>query len=98
MNLEDFVVRLKIEKDNKTAENNSRKNWSIIEFNIVEEDLDKGKKRKMLNGQKLEQAKKKFKGNYYNCGKVVTSLMIVVLQERTKIKTKARVNQTLWKR
>ncbi|KAH0653493.1 hypothetical protein KY289_031171 [Solanum tuberosum] len=68
MKLEDLVIWLKIEEDNKTAEKKSRKSSTIIGVNIVEEAPTKGKKRKKSNGQKSEQAKKKFKGNCYNCG------------------------------
>ena len=42
---------------------------TIIRVNIVEEAPTKGKKRKKSNGQKSEQAKKKFKGNCYISGK-----------------------------
>ena len=69
MKLEDLVIRLKIEEDNKNAEKKSRKSSTIIGVNIVEEAPTKDKKRKKSNGQKLEHAKKKFKGNCYNCGK-----------------------------
>ncbi|XP_069150843.1 uncharacterized protein [Solanum lycopersicum] len=68
MKLEDLVTRLKIEKDNNNAEINSRKISTIIGVNIVEEAPTKDKKRKKSNGQKSEQAKKKFEGNCYNCG------------------------------
>ena len=63
------MIRLKIEEDNRNAEKKSRKSSTIIGFNIVEEALTKDKKRKKSNGQKSEQANKKFKGNCYNCGK-----------------------------
>ena len=69
MKLEDLVIRLKIVKDNKNAEKKSCKSSTIIGVNIDEEAPTKDKKRKKSNGQKSEQAKKKFKGNYYNCGK-----------------------------
>ena len=69
MKLEDFVIRLKIEEDNKNAENKSRKSSTITGFNTFEEVPTKYKKREKSNGQKLEHAKKKFKGNCYNCGK-----------------------------
>ena len=69
MKLEDLVIRLKIEEDNKNAEKKSCKSSTIIGVNIVEEAPTKDKKRKKSNGQKSEQAKKKFKGNCFNCGK-----------------------------
>ena len=55
------MIRLKIEEDNRNAEKKSRKSSTIIRVNIVEEDPTKDKKRKKSNGQKSEQAKKKFK-------------------------------------
>ena len=63
MKLEDHVVLLKIEEDNRNV---ARKSSTIIETNIVEEAPTKDKRRKKSNGQKFEQAKKKFKGNCYN--------------------------------
>ncbi|XP_069143283.1 uncharacterized protein [Solanum lycopersicum] len=69
MKLEDVVIQLKIEEDNKNAKKKSRKSSTIIGVNIIEEAPTKDKKRKKSNGQKSEQAKKKFKGNCYNCGK-----------------------------
>ena len=63
-----LVICLKIEKDNKTAKYKSRKSSTIIEDNIVKEDHTKGKKRKKFNGQKSEEAKKKFKDNCGNVG------------------------------
>ena len=69
MKLEDLVIWLKIEEDNRNAEKNSRKSSTIIGVNIVEEAPTKDKKRKKSKGKKSEQAKKKFKGNCYNCVK-----------------------------
>ena len=70
MKLKDLVIQLKIEEDNKNAKKKSRKSSTIIGVYIVKEAPTKDKKRKKSNGQKSEQAKKKFKGNCYNCGKV----------------------------
>ncbi|XP_060200885.1 uncharacterized protein LOC132629176 [Lycium barbarum] len=69
MSLEDLVIRLKIEEDNKIAEKKSRRNSTIMGANIVEEAAPKNKKRKKPSGKSKEQNKKKFKGNCYNCGK-----------------------------
>ncbi|XP_060190446.1 uncharacterized protein LOC132619613 [Lycium barbarum] len=69
MSLEDLVIRLKIEEDNKIAEKKSRGNSTIMGANIVEEAAPKNKKRKKPSGKSKEQNKKKFNGNYYNCGK-----------------------------
>ena len=46
MKLEDHVIRLKIEEDNKNAEKKSRKCSTIIGVNIVEEPPTKDKKEK----------------------------------------------------
>ena len=54
MKLEDLVIRLKIEEDNRNAEKKSRKISTIIGVNIVEEAPTKDKKRKKSNGQKSE--------------------------------------------
>ncbi|XP_009772812.2 uncharacterized protein [Nicotiana sylvestris] len=70
MKLEDLVIRLRIEEDNKTPEKKSRRNSTIMGANIVEEIAPKSKKRKRSSEQTKEQNKKKIKGSYYNCGKV----------------------------
>ena len=44
MKLEDLVIRLKIDEDNRNAEKKSRKSSTIIGVNIVEEALTKDKK------------------------------------------------------
>ena len=69
MKLEDLVIRLKIEEYHRNAEKKSFKCSTIIGANIVEKAPTKDKKRKKSNGMKSKQAKKKFKGNCYNCGK-----------------------------
>ncbi|XP_069145526.1 uncharacterized protein [Solanum lycopersicum] len=69
MKLKYLVITLKIEEDNRNTENKLRKSSTIIGVNIVEEAPTKDKKRKKSNGRKSEQAKKKFKGYCYNCGK-----------------------------
>ncbi|XP_069154380.1 uncharacterized protein [Solanum lycopersicum] len=55
MKLEDLVIQLKLRKITKTPKR---------------KDPTKDKKRKKSSVQKLEQAKKKFKGKCYNCCKV----------------------------
>ncbi|XP_070010787.1 uncharacterized protein [Nicotiana sylvestris] len=69
MTLEDLIVRLRIEEDNKTAEKKSRENSTIMCANIVEE-APTSKKKKKPSGPKNYPSKKKFKGNCHNCGKV----------------------------
>ncbi|XP_075112358.1 uncharacterized protein LOC142182206 [Nicotiana tabacum] len=60
MTLEDLNVRLRIDEDNKAAENKSRGNSTIMGANIVEE-ASTSKKRKKLSGPKNYLSKKKFK-------------------------------------
>ncbi|XP_070047382.1 uncharacterized protein [Nicotiana tomentosiformis] len=69
MTLEDLIVRLRIEEDNKATEKKSRGNSTIMGANIVEE-ASTSKKRKKSSGPKNYPSKKKFKGNCHNCGKV----------------------------
>ncbi|XP_070023337.1 uncharacterized protein [Nicotiana sylvestris] len=68
MTLEDLIVHLRIEEDNKNTENKSRGNSTIIRANIVEEE-PQNKKSKKASGPKNYPCKKKFKGNCHNCGK-----------------------------
>ena len=69
MTVEDLIVRLRIEEDNKAAEKRSRGNSAISGVNFVEEDPTKLKKRKKASGPKSNPPKKKFNGNCFNCGK-----------------------------
>nr|XP_016502415.1 PREDICTED: uncharacterized protein LOC107820615 [Nicotiana tabacum] len=69
MTLEDLIVRLRIEEDNKAAKKKSRGSSTIMGANIVEE-ASTSKKRKKLSGSKNYPSKKRFKGNCHNCGKV----------------------------
>ncbi|XP_070050718.1 uncharacterized protein [Nicotiana tomentosiformis] len=69
MMLEDLIVRLRIEEDNKAAKKKSRGNSTIMGANIIEE-ASTSKKRKKWSGPKNYPSKKKFKGNCHNCGKV----------------------------
>ncbi|XP_075101905.1 uncharacterized protein LOC142177328 [Nicotiana tabacum] len=70
MMLEDLIVRLRIEKDNKGSEKKSRGNSTLMEKNIVEEASTSNRKRKKPFGPKNYPSKKKFKGNFQNYGKV----------------------------
>lgn len=79
MMFEDLLIRIKIDKDNKTAKKKSRKSLTIIGVNIIEEALTKGKKRKRSNEQKSEQSKKKLKGRCYNYGKAGHKSSVFVL-------------------
>ncbi|XP_070044948.1 uncharacterized protein [Nicotiana tomentosiformis] len=50
MKLEDLVIRLKIEEDNKTTKKKSRENLTIMGANIIEETSPKSKKGKRSSG------------------------------------------------
>ncbi|XP_073272593.1 uncharacterized protein [Primulina huaijiensis] len=69
MRLEDLIVRLRIEDDNKSTEAKASKMAARV--NIVESSFQ-GKKRKFEKQPQQGQQppnKKKFKGTCYNCGK-----------------------------
>ncbi|PHT65606.1 hypothetical protein T459_30031 [Capsicum annuum] len=68
--VEDIIVRLRIEEDNKAAERRSKGNSTINEAHIVENNQNNSKKRKKAE-QESHQPKKKFKGKCFNCGKMV---------------------------
>nr|XP_016467957.1 PREDICTED: uncharacterized protein LOC107790539 [Nicotiana tabacum] len=70
MTLEDLIVRLWIEEDNKATKKKSHGNSIIMGANIVEEASTSNRKRKKSSGLKNYPSKKKFKGNCYNCEKV----------------------------
>nr|XP_033517541.1 uncharacterized protein LOC117281801 [Nicotiana tomentosiformis] len=69
MSLENLIVRLRIEEDNKAAEKKGRENSTIMGANIVEDAPQNNRKRKKASGPKSNPSKKRFKGNFYNCGK-----------------------------
>ena len=78
----------------KTLKRSRDKISTIIGVNIVEEAPTKDKKRKKSNGQKSEQAKKKFKGNCYNRGKAGhrSSDCHALRKDRNKGKDKSQAN------
>ncbi|TMW85449.1 hypothetical protein EJD97_023132, partial [Solanum chilense] len=67
--VEDLIVRLRIEEDNKAEKKRSRGNLAIFGANIVEEDPTKLKKRKKAFGPKSKYPKKKLNGSCFNCRK-----------------------------
>ena len=69
MTVEDLIVRLRIEEDNKTAEKRSRGNSAISRVNIVKEDPTKLKKRKKTSCPKSNPPKTKFNESCFNYGK-----------------------------
>lgn len=77
MTLEDLIVRLRIEEDNKNAEKKSHGHSIVMGANVVKE-APQNKKRKKASGTKNYPSKKKFKGNCHNCGKLGIRQWIVV--------------------
>ncbi|PHT36060.1 Protein CCA1 [Capsicum baccatum] len=69
MTVEELIVRLRLEEDNKAAERRSKGNSTINEAHIVEDDQNNSKKRKKTE-QGSNQPKKKFKGKCFKCGKI----------------------------
>ncbi|XP_055823171.1 uncharacterized protein LOC129891735 [Solanum dulcamara] len=90
MTLEDLIVRLRIEEDNKAAENKARGNSIIMGENIIEDGPNKSKKRKKPSGSKNYPSKKKFKGDCHNCGK--TGHKAMKCRASKKEKKKGQVN------
>ena len=70
LSLEDLIVRLRIEEDNKLSEKKVGKNLELSRANVVEGSKP-NKKRKMLgkSGEGFNQGLKKFVGKCFNCGK-----------------------------
>ncbi|PHT65307.1 hypothetical protein T459_29732 [Capsicum annuum] len=69
MIIEDLIVRLRIEENNKATERRSKGNSAIIGAHIVEDDQNNSKKRKKVE-QGSNQPKKKFKGKCFISGKI----------------------------
>ncbi|XP_075504626.1 uncharacterized protein LOC142542066 [Primulina tabacum] len=67
MNLEDLIVRLRIEDNNRASKRKARKSNFEARTNLVEQNSSK-KRKNQGNGPKKGNVKK-FKGNCYNCGK-----------------------------
>uniref|UniRef100_A0A1U7WPX0 Uncharacterized protein LOC104226104 n=1 Tax=Nicotiana sylvestris TaxID=4096 RepID=A0A1U7WPX0_NICSY len=59
MSLEDLIVRLRIEEDNKTAEKKGRGNSTIMRANIVEATSQIKRKRKQASGPRNNPSKKR---------------------------------------
>ncbi|PHT60556.1 Protein AIG1 [Capsicum baccatum] len=88
MTVEDLIVRLSIEEDNKAAERRSKGNSTINGAHIVEDDQNNSKKRKKVE-QGSHQSKKKFKGKCFNCGKIVHKSMDYRAPKKGKKKDQA---------
>ena len=71
LSLEDLIVRLRIEEDNRLSEKKVGKNLEVSKANVVEEGSKPNKKRKMPSKSRegFNQGRKKFVGKCFNCGK-----------------------------
>ncbi|KAF3673997.1 putative glucan endo-1,3-beta-glucosidase A-like [Capsicum annuum] len=69
MLVEDLIVRLRIEEDNKAVKKRSKGNSTISEANIIEDDPNNSKKQKKAR-QQSNPSKKKFKGKCFNYGNI----------------------------
>ena len=69
LSLEDLIVQLRIEEDNRLSEKKVGKNLELSRANVVEESKP-NKKRKMPSKSRegFNQGLKKFVGKYFNCG------------------------------
>lgn len=63
MTVEDLIIRLRLEEDNKAIEKGSHGNLVIFEADIVENDPTNSKKRKKIFEQQSNLTTKKFKEN-----------------------------------
>ena len=69
MGLEDLIVRLRIEEDNRVFEKKVRMLFMTCNTNVVEQVLKTNKKRKQNNNDFRGDSNKRFKGNCYICNK-----------------------------
>ena len=71
LSLEDLIVRLRIEEDNRLSKKKVEKNLEVSKANVVEEGSKPNKKRKMPSKSRegFNQGLKKFVGKCFNCGK-----------------------------
>ncbi|KAF3615265.1 putative phosphoserine aminotransferase, chloroplastic-like [Capsicum annuum] len=69
MTVEDLIVRLQIEENNKAFKRRSKGNSTINGAHIIEDGQNNSKKRKRAE-QGSNQPKKKFKGKCFNYGKI----------------------------
>ena len=71
LSLEDLIVRLRIEEDNRLSEKKFGKNLEVSKANVVEEGSKPNKKRNMPSKSRegFNQGLKKFVGKCFNCGK-----------------------------
>lgn len=99
MKLENLVIRLKIEEDNRNAEKKSRKSvQQSLELILLKKLLPKTKRERSPTGRSQKRPRRNSKATVIIVARLVIDLLIVMLQERTKTKAKTKVKQTSWKR
>ncbi|XP_055802108.1 uncharacterized protein LOC129871232 [Solanum dulcamara] len=96
MTLEDLIVRLRIEEDNKVAEKKARGNSTIMKANIVEDGPNKSKKRNKSYGPKNYPSKKKFKEDCHNCKKTRRKAVENRAPKKEKKKDQANMVDMIW--
>ena len=70
MRLEDLIVRLRIEEDNRASEKKAGKTFTEAKAKVVEHGQNSKKRKNNPNGPKQgPKNNKKFKGNCYVCDK-----------------------------
>ncbi|KAL0352509.1 UNVERIFIED_CONTAM: hypothetical protein Scaly_1639600 [Sesamum calycinum] len=69
MGLEDLIVRLRIEEDNRLSEMKSGKLQIEAKANLMEQNGNTSIKRKRVDYKAKKRRAKMIKGNCYNCGK-----------------------------
>ena len=92
MTVEDLIVRLRIEEDNKAAEKRSRGISAISGVTFVEEDISKLKKRKKASGPKEILLRTKLMETTFIVVNMVIGLMNAGVQRRIR---KRRIKQ-IW--
>ena len=76
----------------------SHKSSTIIGVNIVEKLLPKTKRERSPTGRSQKRPRRNSKATVIIVARLVIDLLIVMLQERTKTKAKAKIKQTSWKK
>ena len=92
MTVEDLIVRLRIEEDNKAAEKRSRGNSAISGVNFVEENSTKLKKRKKASVQKAILLRR----NSMETALIVVNMVIGLMNAGVLRRTRKRKIKQTW--
>lgn len=93
--MENLVIHSKIHKDNKTSKKKLRGESTIMGEYLVKDVTPNSKKYEAFQIEK-RQNKMKFRGNSYNCGKVLATRLQIGSQRRIKIKSGMHSRNNLW--